>query len=188
MLDHLLDSLAALAPARTVVVAGDRFEQLESALAGRGIDLARQEPQLGTAHAALMARDALRGFEGDVLVCFGDCPMLKAATVLRMTAELERGATVAALGFRPRDTLAYGRIIADADGRVAKMVEHKDAREAEREVALCNAGLIVALSTDAPIGLVSEDFAPARWLGLIGFVGAIVWLYGWMLRKSRAAT
>jgi putative OPT family oligopeptide transporter len=47
-----------------------------------------------------------------------------------------------------------------------------------------NAGLIVAFAKDAPIGLVPEDFAPAPWLGLLGFVGAIVWLYGWMLRKS----
>jgi bifunctional UDP-N-acetylglucosamine pyrophosphorylase / glucosamine-1-phosphate N-acetyltransferase len=148
MLDHLLDSFAALAPARTVVVAGDRFEQLEAALGGRGIDLARQEPQLGTAHAALMAREALTGFEGDVLICFGDCPMLKAATVSRMTAELAAGAKVVVLGFRPHDTLAYGRIIADADGRVRKMVEHKDASEAERAVDLCNAGAIVAHSSD----------------------------------------
>jgi putative OPT family oligopeptide transporter len=49
-----------------------------------------------------------------------------------------------------------------------------------------NAGLIVALSRDAPIALVPENFAPAPWLGVIGFVGAIVWLYGWMLRRSRA--
>jgi putative OPT family oligopeptide transporter len=49
-----------------------------------------------------------------------------------------------------------------------------------------NAGLIVALSKDAPIGIVPEDFAPAPWLGLLLFVAAIVWLYGWMLRKSRA--
>ena len=48
-----------------------------------------------------------------------------------------------------------------------------------------NAGLIVALSTDAPIGIVPESFAAAPWLGLIGFIGAIVWLYGWMLRRSR---
>jgi len=50
-----------------------------------------------------------------------------------------------------------------------------------------NAGLIVAFSKDAPIGIVPEDFAPAPWLGLLGFVGIIVWLYGWMLKKSRAA-
>lgn len=148
MLDHLLDSFAALAPARTVVVCGDRFEQLEQALAGRGVELARQEPQLGTAHAALMAREALHGFEGDILVCFGDTPMLKAQTLARMTAELERGATVVVLGFRPADTLAYGRIIADADGSVRKMVEHKDASEAERVVDLCNAGVIVVHSGD----------------------------------------
>ncbi|HMC55160.1 MAG TPA: oligopeptide transporter, OPT family [Gemmatimonadaceae bacterium] len=50
-----------------------------------------------------------------------------------------------------------------------------------------NAGLIVALSKDAPIGLVAETFAAAPWLGVFGFVGACVWLYGWMLRKSRVA-
>lgn len=148
MLDHLLASLAALAPARTVVVAGDRFDQLEAALAGRGIELARQEPQLGTAHAALMAREVLRGFTGHVLVCFGDCPMLKAETVRRMMEQLDGGARVAVLGFRPADTLTYGRIIADSDGTVRKMVEHKDASEAERAVDLCNAGAIVSHSDD----------------------------------------
>src|SRR5207253_8709633 len=50
-----------------------------------------------------------------------------------------------------------------------------------------NAGLIVGLSKDAPIGLVPETFAPAPWLGLLGFVGVIVWLYGWMLRRSARA-
>jgi uncharacterized oligopeptide transporter (OPT) family protein len=50
-----------------------------------------------------------------------------------------------------------------------------------------NAGLIVGFSKDAPIALVPEDFAPAPWLGVLGFIGVIVWLYGWMLRKSRAA-
>jgi uncharacterized oligopeptide transporter (OPT) family protein len=50
-----------------------------------------------------------------------------------------------------------------------------------------NAGLIVGLNKDAPIGLVPEDFAPARWLGVLGFVGAIVWLYGWLLRRSARA-
>lgn len=148
MIDHLLTSFEELAPERTVVVAGDRREQLERALAGREITVAVQEPQLGTAHAALMARPSLEGFEGMVLICFGDCPMLKAATVRRLCGALAGGARVAVLGFRPVDTRAYGRIIADADGSVRKMVEHKDASEAERAVDLCNAGVIVAHSRD----------------------------------------
>jgi bifunctional UDP-N-acetylglucosamine pyrophosphorylase/glucosamine-1-phosphate N-acetyltransferase len=148
MLMHLLDSFAALQPAATVVVAGDKREQLEAALAQRGVTVAVQEPQLGTAHAALQARVALAGFDGLVLVCFGDVPFLSAATVRRLCDALSGGAKVAVLGFRPEDTAAYGRIIADADGTVRKMVEHKDASAAERAVNLCNSGVIVAHSND----------------------------------------
>ena len=81
MLMHLLDSLAALEPQRTVVVAGDRREQLDAALEGREVTTALQEPQLGTAHAALMAKSALEGFSGNLRVCFGDVPMVRAETV-----------------------------------------------------------------------------------------------------------
>jgi bifunctional UDP-N-acetylglucosamine pyrophosphorylase/glucosamine-1-phosphate N-acetyltransferase len=148
MLMHLLDSFAALQPAATVVVAGDKREQLEAALAERDVTVAVQEPQLGTAHAALQARAPLAGFDGLVLVCFGDVPFLSAATVRRLCDALSGGAKVAVLGFRPEDTAAYGRIIADADGTVRKMVEHKDASAAERAVNLCNSGVIVAHSND----------------------------------------
>jgi bifunctional UDP-N-acetylglucosamine pyrophosphorylase/glucosamine-1-phosphate N-acetyltransferase len=148
MLLHLLDSLAAAALARTVVVAGDRHEQLHEALAGRDVTVTLQEPQLGTAHAALQAKAALADFRGLVLVCFGDCPMVEAATVRRLFGALDGGAKVAVLGFRPADALAYGRIIAARDGTVSKMVEYKDASEAERACDLCNSGLIVAHSDD----------------------------------------
>lgn len=148
MLMHLLGGLAGLAPAATVVVVGDKREQVEAALAGTGAVVAVQEPQLGTAHAALQAKDALTGFDGIVLVCFGDCPMLTAATVLRLCGALDEGAAVAVLGFRPTDAAAYGRIIANADGTVRKMVEYKDASDAERAVDLCNSGVIVANAAD----------------------------------------
>ena len=148
MLFHLLDSFDELSPAHTVVVAGDRHEQLRDAVAGRNVTVALQEPQLGTAHAALMAKDALSGFDGLVMVCFGDCPMVKAATVRKLCDALDDVTSVAVLGFRPTDTLAYGRIIADADGTVRKMVEHKDANEEERACNLCNSGVIVAHSSD----------------------------------------
>jgi len=148
MIEHLLDTFAQLVARRIVVVVGDRGEQLDAALAGRGVSTVRQMPQLGTAHAALQAEGALAGFAGHVLVCFGDVPMVEAATVRRLVAALEGGAKVAVLGFRPADPLAYGRIIADADGTVRKMVEHKDASEAERDCNLCNSGLLVAHSDD----------------------------------------
>jgi bifunctional UDP-N-acetylglucosamine pyrophosphorylase / glucosamine-1-phosphate N-acetyltransferase len=148
MLMHLLGSFDELNPAATVVVAGDKREQLEAALVGRNVSVAVQDPQLGTAHAALQAKDALARFEGLVLVCFGDVPFLRAETVRRLCKALDGGAMVAVLGFRPQDTAAYGRIIADRDGNVHKMVEHKDASDSERAVNLCNSGVIVAHSRD----------------------------------------
>jgi len=148
MLMHLLDSFDELSPKHTVVVVGDKREQLDAALADRDIVTALQEPQHGTAHAALQARDALSGFSGNILVCFGDCPMVKAETVRKLLDALDGGAKVAVLGFRPDDPLAYGRIIADADGTVTKMVEYKDASAQERACDLCNSGLIVAHSDD----------------------------------------
>lgn len=148
MLLHLLGAIGALGVARTVIVAGDRREQIEAALTGKAAEVVVQEPQLGTAHAALQAKAALAGFSGMVLVCFGDVPFLTAGTVRRMADALSTGAKVAVLGFRPDDTAAYGRIIAEPDGAVRKMVEHKDASHEERAVKLCNAGVIVAHSDD----------------------------------------
>ncbi len=148
MLEHLLDSFGALEPERMVVVVGDRREQVDAALEGRGVLSALQDPQHGTAHAALQAKDALSGFTGNILVTFGDVPMVTAETVRKLLDALDGGAKVAVLGFRPADPLAYGRIIAEDDGTVLKMVEFKDASDAERAVDLCNSGLIVAHSDD----------------------------------------
>jgi bifunctional UDP-N-acetylglucosamine pyrophosphorylase/glucosamine-1-phosphate N-acetyltransferase len=148
MLLHLLDSLDELDSKRTVVVVGDRREQIDAAIASREVVTALQDPQHGTAHAALQAREALSGFSGNILVCFGDVPMVRAATVQRLLDTLEGGAKVAVLGFRPPDALAYGRIIADDDGTVRKMVEFKDATEREKKTRLCNSGLIAAHSDD----------------------------------------
>ncbi|MEO0418900.1 MAG: bifunctional UDP-N-acetylglucosamine diphosphorylase/glucosamine-1-phosphate N-acetyltransferase GlmU [Pseudomonadota bacterium] len=148
MLLHLLDSFAELGPKHTVVVVGHGRSQLDEALLGEDVKLAVQSPQYGTAHAALQARKALEGFSGHILVCFGDVPMVRAHTVRQLVEALEGEATVAVLGFRPKDALAYGRIIADDDGTVRKMVEFKDATEREKKTRLCNSGLLVAHSDD----------------------------------------
>ncbi|WP_254798054.1 bifunctional UDP-N-acetylglucosamine diphosphorylase/glucosamine-1-phosphate N-acetyltransferase GlmU [Sphingobium sp. AS12] len=150
MLLHLLASVAALEPERQVVVVGAGREQVEAAVAGTGAVIAVQDKQLGTGHAVAQAHDALAGFAGDVLILYGDVPLVSGATMRAMLDRLNRGDDPRAvvLGFRPDDAAAYGRIIADGQGIIEKMVEFKDASEAERAVTLCNSGLMAVRSTD----------------------------------------
>ncbi|MEY3267302.1 MAG: bifunctional UDP-N-acetylglucosamine diphosphorylase/glucosamine-phosphate N-acetyltransferase [Pseudomonadota bacterium] len=147
MLLHLLDSLQSLAPARMVVVVGSAREQVETAVAARNVSVAVQSPQLGTGHAVLQAKDALSDFDGDILVLFGDAPLVTAATMRRLQAALGSDVAAVVLGFRPDDTGAYGRVIATA-GVITKMVEYKDATPAERAETLCNSGLMLVRAAD----------------------------------------
>jgi bifunctional UDP-N-acetylglucosamine pyrophosphorylase/glucosamine-1-phosphate N-acetyltransferase len=150
MLLHLVDTVAGLSPERTVVVVGARREQVEAAVASHGVAMAHQAEQLGTGHAVAQAEAALAGFKGDVLILYGDVPLVSAETMRRMVERLhvEDAPAAVVLGFRPADAGAYGRVIADADGRIAKMVEYKDASPEERAETLCNSGLMAVRSAD----------------------------------------
>lgn len=148
MLLHLMDTAAGLSPERQVVVVGSGREQLEKALAGSAT-IAVQEPQHGTGHAVQQAQGALEGFSGDVLILYGDVPFVREETMRAMLERLHGpdNPAVVVLGFEPVDTLQYGRVISE-DGRIAKMVEHKDASEAERACRLCNSGLMAVRSDE----------------------------------------
>ena len=150
MLLHLIDTLEELGVERQVVVVGARKEQVEAAVEGRGVAIAEQTEQLGTGHAVAQAHDALKGFSGDILILYGDVPLVSAETMRRMVERLRRGddPRCVVLGFRPDDPAAYGRIIADGTGIIETMVEYKDASEAQRAVTLCNSGLMAARATD----------------------------------------
>ena len=150
MLLHLIDSVDRAGATRRIVVVGKGREQIEAAVAGLDVTTVLQAEQLGTAHAALQARDALAGFDGVAIVCFGDTPFLSAETIAAMAARLSAAdqPRVAVLGFRPPDAKAYGRILADADGAITKMVEYKDANAAERAVDLCNSGVTAVRAAD----------------------------------------
>ncbi len=167
MLHHLVASAATLHPARTVVVTGAGREQVERAVAPLGIATALQAEQLGTGHAVAQARDALAGFEGDVLILYGDVPLVTAATMQRMIDRLHGDDAPAAvvLGFRPADPGAYGRVIADAAGRIDRMVEYKDASDTERAETLCNSGLMAVHSRDlfALLARVGNDNAAGEY-------------------------
>lgn len=155
MLEHLLASAAELAPERQVVIAGHGREQLEAALGGKAV-FALQEPQLGTGHAVQQAETALAGFSGDVLILYGDVPFVSVKTMRGMIERLHAADSpaVVVLGFEPDDTLQYGRVIAQ-DGRILKMVEHKDASDEERACRLCNSGLM-AVRSDELLSLLSR--------------------------------
>jgi bifunctional UDP-N-acetylglucosamine pyrophosphorylase/glucosamine-1-phosphate N-acetyltransferase len=150
MLLHLLATLEALSPERQVVVVGAGREQVEPAVSGSGVAIAVQERQLGTGHAVAQARAALEGFSGDVLILYGDVPLVRAETMRTMIARLDAADTPATvvLGFRPDDAAAYGRVIADGAGVIDRMVEFKDATPEERAVTLCNSGLMAVRSAD----------------------------------------
>ncbi|QAY75624.1 bifunctional UDP-N-acetylglucosamine diphosphorylase/glucosamine-1-phosphate N-acetyltransferase GlmU [Sphingosinicella sp. BN140058] len=150
MLEHLLASVESLGAARTVVVVGSGRDQVEPLVARRGGDVVVQDPQLGTAHAVLQAQAALAGFGGDVLILYGDAPLVRASTMARMLERLrtESPPAVVVVAFRPTDPLFYGRIVAEEDGTIRKMVEYKDASDEERALNLCNSGLMAARAED----------------------------------------
>jgi bifunctional UDP-N-acetylglucosamine pyrophosphorylase/glucosamine-1-phosphate N-acetyltransferase len=100
-----------------------------------------QRERLGTAHAVLAARAAIERGADDLLVAFGDTPLISAETFARLRAPLKNGATLAVLGFRAADPTGYGRLLMQ-DERLVAIREHADASEDERKVTLCNAGVM----------------------------------------------
>ncbi len=168
MLLHLVDTVASLSPARTVVVVGAGREQVEAAVAPHGVATAHQAEQLGTGHAVAQAEAALAGFEGDVLILYGDVPLVGADTMRRMLERLHAADAPASvvLGFRPADPGAYGRVIvAPGSDRIAKMVEFKDASPTERVETLCNSGLMAVRAADlfALLARVGNDNAAGEY-------------------------
>jgi bifunctional UDP-N-acetylglucosamine pyrophosphorylase/glucosamine-1-phosphate N-acetyltransferase len=100
-----------------------------------------QRERLGTAHAVLAARDAIARGADDLLIVFGDTPLISAATFERLRAPLKSGAGIAVLGFRAADPTGYGRLLVQG-GRLVDIREHADASAEERAITLCNAGVM----------------------------------------------
>ncbi|MGR3468006.1 MAG: bifunctional UDP-N-acetylglucosamine diphosphorylase/glucosamine-1-phosphate N-acetyltransferase GlmU [Shimia sp.] len=144
LLIHALKSAAALEPARTIVVAGHGAEAVETAAKtwAASVEIVLQTEQLGTGHAVDQARKALEGFDGPVIVLYGDTPHIQPETIAAMTDRLADHAVVV-LGFEAADPARYGRLVM-AGETLDRIVEYKDATEAERAITLCNSGVIAA--------------------------------------------
>jgi bifunctional UDP-N-acetylglucosamine pyrophosphorylase/glucosamine-1-phosphate N-acetyltransferase len=159
LLLHLVDRVDALGADKRVVVVGKGREQVETAIAGRDVAIAVQAEQKGTGHAVQQAASALEGYDGPVLILYGDTPFVEAETLRRMIDRLngDGGPGVVVLASSPPDPLKYGRIILGEGDRIAKMVEYKDATEEERAVRLCNSGMMAVRAKDL-----------FRWLDKVG--------------------
>lgn len=127
-----------------VAVVGYKAAMVQEALAGTGTLFAEQREQLGTAHAVLQARAALNGFDGKVVVLSGDVPRIRAGTVRRLLAlAAESGAAVTLLSAECPHPAGYGRVLRDAGGAVAAIVEERDASPAQKAVTEINGGIYV---------------------------------------------
>jgi len=146
MLVHAMKSGATLDPAKTIIVAGHGAEQVSDAAKAfdETADVVLQTEQLGTAHAVAQAKEALFDFDGDALVLYGDTPFINPKTLEHMTAA-RSDHDVVVLGFEAADPGRYGRLIMEGE-HLKKIVEFKDASDEERQITLCNSGVICTKS------------------------------------------
>lgn len=144
LLHHALTAGRALEPSRIVVVAGHGSDEVAAAATAfdEAAEVVIQEPQLGTAHAVAQAAPLLADAAGEAIVLYGDTPFIRPETLAAMLDARARHAVVV-LGFQARDPGRYGRLIAEGDD-LHRIVEYKDATEAERAITLCNSGVICA--------------------------------------------
>lgn len=142
MLGHVLSALDALAIEKRVVVVGAAREQVEAAT--DNVSFAVQKNQLGTGDAVLSAREALDGFSGDILILYGDVPMVSSATMEKLIAtRINNDHAIVVLGFRAADPASYGRLVMGDNETLEAIVEFKDATVKQKEINLCNSGIMV---------------------------------------------
>ncbi|SCW41966.1 bifunctional UDP-N-acetylglucosamine diphosphorylase/glucosamine-1-phosphate N-acetyltransferase GlmU [Ancylobacter rudongensis] len=163
MVAHVLDAALAAGAAQIAVVIGPDHDKVAAEVrrVAPQAEVFVQAERRGTAHAVLAARAALeRGYD-DVVVMYGDTPLVRPDTLAALRVPLAEGAGVAVLGFRPADPTGYGRLVTEG-GELLAIREEKEASAEERAIGLCNAGLM-ALDGRAALDLLDRvDDANAK--------------------------
>lgn len=144
LLGHVLRTVGALGRGPAAVVVGPGMEQVcaEVETHCAGAEVFVQQEQLGTAHAVRAAEPAIAKHSGDVLVVFGDTPLLTPESLTRLLGALDDERPVAVLGFEARDPSGYGRIVRAPEGHVLAVREDRDASEEERRIRTCCSGVL----------------------------------------------
>ena len=144
LIAHAIAAVRQTDLARLIAIVGHEAEMVAKAVAEIYDDafIVTQSDQLGTAHAVLQALPGLQGFKGQVLILYGDTPFIRCETLEAMLEAQASGNSVTVLGFDAASPGSYGRLIRDAKGTLARVVEAKDATAAELETTLCNSGVI----------------------------------------------
>ena len=146
---------------KCVCVVGEANQDVRAEAESLGLDIAIQEPQLGTAHAVLAAKEALSDFYGNVAVLYADTPLIETETVEQVFESLKTGFDVVVLGFEPDEPGAYGRLITQGDELLA-IVEAKEATPEQLAVRLCNSGVMAASREDMFAALDKVDNKNAK--------------------------
>ncbi|MGI9352239.1 MAG: bifunctional UDP-N-acetylglucosamine diphosphorylase/glucosamine-1-phosphate N-acetyltransferase GlmU [Rhizobiaceae bacterium] len=143
MISHVMRVSAKAECDAVAVVAGNGAATVTKAVQEERPDteVFEQTKRLGTAHAVLAARKALDAGYDDILVLFGDTPLLKPETLLQMRSVLAEGAAVVVLGFRAKDPTGYGRLL-ESDDKLLAIREDRDANDEERNINFCNGGIM----------------------------------------------
>lgn len=147
MLSWVADLARSVGADKIVCVVGEGNADVRAAAEELGLDIALQEPQLGTGHAVLCAKEALQGFDGNLAILYADTPFVTSKTLTRVFESLESQSDVTVLGFEPEEPGFYGRLITQ-DGELTAIVEARDATNEILDIGLCNSGVIAASSAD----------------------------------------
>ncbi len=142
MISHVVSACAALSPETMVVVTAPDMKAVQDAVAPARCAI-QSKPQ-GTADAVKSAKNELYGFKGDVMVLFGDTPLVMPESLNRIRKRRrETGASIVVSGFVPADAGRYGRLVTDDNGSLLRIVEAKDASPEQLDIELCNGGIML---------------------------------------------
>ncbi len=142
LLNYSLAAALSAGAKKVVVIIGHQALMVREAFADSGVIFVEQNPQLGTGHAVLQAKDVLSDYSGLTVILCGDVPLLKASTIEGLIANhLASGASITVLTTYPSDPRGYGRVVKDAKGNISKIVEERDASLEEKSIGEINTGI-----------------------------------------------